>query len=256
MLGLTQSTALAVVTLGLCSTQVLAAKASSRKSNPAEQTLGVLLTRDVAITVDGTSFALNGDNVSYRFHVDNTTGELLADHFGGLVEEDGITAELGQVQGWVPVLGRVRREFPDVGRGDFRSPAIQIRQAAGHTVSYFEYKSHEVVKGKPGLPGLPATFGDDEDVSTLVVHLNDQYSSVAAALSYSIFPKYDAIVRSVNITNNGNGTISVEKLASFSVDLPYPDLDMLELKGDWAREGMRVRRKVDFGTQGYVETVC
>lgn len=203
-----------------------------------------------AIEVDGTSFALHGDNVSYRFHVDNSTGDLISDHFGAPAPEDGITAEIGPVNGWGTLPNRVRRELPDLGRGDFRTPALQIRQAAGHTVSDFRYKSHEVVEGKPALPGLPSTFGDSGDVSTLVVRMYDTYSSVEADLSYSIFPKYDAIVRSVNITNKGNGTITLEKLASLSVDLPNQELEMLELKGDWAREGMRIRRKVDFGTQG------
>lgn len=165
--------------------------------------------------------------------------------------EDGIAAEVGPVQGWVNKIGRVRREFPDLGRGDFRVPAFQIKQTAGYTVSDFRYESHEFMQGKPALPGLPSTFGEDGDVSTLVVKLYDNYSSVEAALMYSIFPKYDAIARSVNITNRGNGTIHLEKLASLSVDLPQTELDMLEIKGDWAREGMRVRRKVDFGTQGY-----
>lgn len=78
----------------------------------------------------------------------------------------------------------------------------------------------------------------------------DNVSHVAADLSYSIFPELDAIVRSVNITNRGNGTIDIERLASFSVDLPQQELDMIYLKGDWAREGFKVRRSVDFGTQG------
>ncbi|KAJ3545697.1 hypothetical protein NM208_g2381 [Fusarium decemcellulare] len=202
------------------------------------------------IQVDGTSFALDGDNVSYRFHVDNTTGDIIADHFGAPATEDGIAID-SDMSGWVGRIGRVRREFPDLGRGDFRIPAFQIRQSAGYTVSRFLYKSHEVIEGKPLLPGLPSTFGDKDDASTLVVHLYDNVSSVAADLSYSIFPKYDAIVRSVNITNKGNGTIQLEKIASLSVDLPYLDLDMLELKGDWGRETHRVRRKVDFGTQGF-----
>lgn len=163
---------------------------------------------------------------------------------------DTIEAETGRVHGWVNHIGRVRRELPDLGRGDFRTPAVQIRQSEGHTISDFRYTSYEIVDGKPSLKGLPSTFGGDHEVSTLIVHLYDSYSSVAADLSYSVFPRYDAIVRSVTITNQGRGNISVEKLASLSVDLPYGDYDMLELKGEWAREGMRVRRKVDFGTQG------
>lgn len=154
------------------------------------------------------------------------------------------------VNGWVGLPGRVRREFPDLGRGDFRSPAVRIRQTAGYTVSELQYQSHEVVAGKPSLPGLPALFGSDQDVSTLVVRMYDNYSAIEVDLSYSVFPAYDAIVRSVNITNMGEGNITVEKLASFSVDLPYTELDMIELRGDWARENMRTRRKVEYGTQG------
>lgn len=154
------------------------------------------------------------------------------------------------MHGWVGLPGRVRREFPDLGRGDFRTPAVRIRQAAGYTVSEFQYQSHEVVQGKPSLPGLPGLFGSEQDVTTLVVRMYDNYSSVAVDLMYSVFPAYDAIVRSVNVTNLGDAGITVEKLASFSIDLPYTELDMIELRGDWARENMRTRRKVEYGTQG------
>jgi alpha-galactosidase len=202
------------------------------------------------IVADEKSFALNGNGVSYRFHVDEATGDLISDHFGGPVTEDFVGPPLPEPQGWVGLPGRVRREFPDLGRGDFRTPAVQIRQSKGFTVSDLQYQSHDVVEGKPALAGLPPTFGEDDEVSTLIVHLYDNYSSIAADLSYSIFPKYDAIVRSVNITNKGDGDITIEKVASLSVDLPFQDLDMIEIKGDWNREGMRVRRKVEYGTQG------
>ena len=201
--------------------------------------------------MDGNTFALNGDNVSYRFHVDNTTGDLRSDHFGGSLSgpiPKGITPDA--TGGDVGMIGRVRREFPDQGRGDFRIPGVRIRQTAGYTVSDLQYDSYDIVQGKPGLPGLPATMGDEQDVMTLVVHLYDNYSSVAADLSYSIFPKYDAIVRSVNVTNQGEGNITIEALASMSVDLPFEDLDMISLRGDWAREAHRERRSVEYGLQG------
>lgn len=201
------------------------------------------------ISVDETSFSLDGDRMSYRFHVDNATGDLIGDHFGGIAYETVPVPE-PQIHGWVGLPGRIRREFPDLGRGDFRTPAVRVRQSAGYAISELQYQSHEVVEGKPSLPGLPALFGGEQDVSTLVVRLFDNYSAVAVDLTYSLFPAYDAIVRSVNITNLGEGNITVEKLASFSVDLPYTDLDMIELRGDWARENMRTRRKVEYGTQG------
>ncbi|KAJ5885527.1 Melibiase-domain-containing protein [Penicillium taxi] len=98
------------------------------------------------------------------------------------------------------------------------------------------------------LPGLPATFGTEDEVSILIVHLYDNHSSVAADLSYSVFPKHKKIVRSANITNHSKGNITVESLVSMSVDFPYEDLDMISLRGDWARETQRERRKVEYGT--------
>ncbi|KAJ5161060.1 hypothetical protein N7492_006452 [Penicillium capsulatum] len=204
-----------------------------------------------AVVADGTTFALNGDNVSYRFHVDNSTGDLISQHFGASVTGPMPTEARVSVNGWVGEQGRIRREFPDQGRGDFRIPAIRIRQSEGFTVSDFQYHSYSVVHGKPALPGLPATFGSEDEVTTLVVHLYDNHTSVAADLSYSVFPKHDAIVRSANVTNQGKANISVEALASMSVDFPYEDLDMISLRGDWAREAQRERRKVEYGIQSF-----
>ncbi|KAL4786971.1 alpha-galactosidase C [Aspergillus varians] len=204
-----------------------------------------------AVVVDGTTFSLNGDNVSYRFHVNTTTGDLVSDHFGGSITGAIPLPQEPAVNGWVGMPGRVRREFPDQGRGDFRTPAVRIRQSQGYTVSDLQYQSYEVIQGKPALAGLPATYGDEADVTTLVVHLYDNYSSVAADLSYSVYPKYDAVVRSVNVTNQGEGNITIEALASLSVDFPYEDLDMISLRGDWAREANVQRRRVEYGVQGF-----
>ncbi|KAL4903343.1 alpha-galactosidase C [Aspergillus multicolor] len=204
-----------------------------------------------AIVVDGTTFALNGASMSYVFHANSTTGDLVTDHYGGSISGSIPSPREPAVNGWVGMPGRIRREFPDQGRGDFRIPAVRIHQTAGYTVSDLQYQSHEVVEGKPGLSGLPATFGESGDVSTLIVHLYDNYSSVAADLSYSIFPEFDAVVRSVNVTNQGEGNITVEALASLSVDFPLEDLDLISLRGDWAREANRERRRVEYGVQGF-----
>lgn len=157
--------------------------------------------------------------------------------------------------GWVDNLGNFRREFPDIGRSDFRLPAIHISHADGNTVTALTYRSHEVVDGKPSLPGLPATYGEDGDVSTITVHLYDNVSDVAAALSYSMFPKYNAIARSFKITNNGTANISIERAASFSVDLPNIELDMIELQGDWSHEMNKVKRPIQYGETSFRSSV-
>jgi alpha-galactosidase len=213
------------------------------------------------ITASGTNFSLSGAGVSYRFHVDPRSGDLVSDHFGGPVDDFTPPVVLSN-SGWstgldnvgTPGLTNVRREFPDVGRSDFRLPAIHISHADGDTVSAFTYQSHEIVQGKPSLAGLPATFGKEGEVTTLIVKLYDNYSDVSAALSYSVFPEYNAIARSFQITNNGTNNISIERAASFSTDLPNLDLKMLELQGDWSHEANRVIRNVDFGETGFRST--
>jgi len=188
--------------------------------------------------------------VSYLFHVDPSSGDLFSDHFGGHVDDFTASPSV-YAGGWSDGLTNDRREFPDIGRSDYRLPAIHISHADGDTVSAFVYQSNEIVQGKPPLPGLPATFGNASDVTTLIVRLYDNYSDVSAALSYSIFPKYNAIARSFQITNNGTNNITIERAASFSTDFPNLDLKMLELQGDWAHEMNRVIRSVDYGETSF-----
>lgn len=113
-----------------------------------------------------------------------------------------------------------------------------------------EYVSYEIIPGKPRLPGLPATFGEESDVSTLTIHLTDPVASISVYVSYSIFPAYDAIARSMRIVNEDKEEVVVEQAASFCVDMPSGEWEMLQLSGDWAREARIVKRPVVLGTQG------
>ncbi|KAH9873337.1 hypothetical protein J1614_005735 [Plenodomus biglobosus] len=199
-----------------------------------------------AITASGTDFSLNANGMSYLFHVEADSGDLVSDHFGGPVLDFTPPANI-LPWGWNDEKANVRREFPDLGRSDFRLPAIHIEHDDGDTVSAFLYQSHEVVQGKPSLQGLPATYGEASDVTTLIVQLYDNVSDISAALSYSVFPKYNAIARSFSITNNGTNELVIERAFSFSTDFPNVDLEMIEPHGDWSHEFQTVKRKVDYG---------
>lgn len=217
---------------------------------PVSQTTSVNRIRTdtlLGITVNDRSFALNGANVSYHFHVGDD-GDLITDHFGGSITELPVLP-VPRVDGWTPPQGRSRREYPDTGRSDPRLPAIHIRHAQGHTVTKFAYQSHEIKATKPALEGLPSTFGKEGEVETLVIHLSDTVAKIDLELAYSIFPKLDVITRSAVITNRGQEDVVLEKAASLSVDLPYTDLDMINLRGDWAREAQKQRKRVDYGVQ-------
>lgn len=156
--------------------------------------------------------------------------------------------------GWHEGLSNTRREFPDLGRGDFRLPAIHITHADGDTVTALAYQSHEIIDGKPKLSGVPATYGNAEDVSSLIVRLHDNISNVSAALLYSVFPAQNAIVRSFELTNHGTEAINILRAASFSTDLPNLDLEMIELHGDHVYEANMIRRKVQYGETGFRST--
>lgn len=145
-------------------------------------------------------------------------------------------------------LGRVPREFPDLGRGDFRLPAVRVRHGKGEVVTRFRFKDHEVVEGKPGLEGLPSTTGSKIDASTLIIHLADEVAQLDAYLSYTIFSASPAIARSIRLLNRGNENVVVEQ-ASVSLDMPSMHYDMIHLSGDWASEASLVRRKVQLGVQ-------
>ncbi|KAI1499577.1 Melibiase-domain-containing protein [Biscogniauxia marginata] len=199
---------------------------------------------------DGTSFSLSSSNVSYQFHVDPLTLDLIHDHWGAYSEE-AVPQFLGSVSGWGSPYTYRLREFPDLGRGDFRVPAIHIEHATGDTVSAFSYTGYEINPGKPPLPGLPATYGEESDVSTLTIHMYDNYSDISAYLYYSIFPRYNAITRSFQITNKGDKDIKILRANSWSIDIPNEELEMIDLYGDWAAEARINRRKVTYGEQGF-----
>ncbi|KAI0017814.1 glycoside hydrolase family 36 protein [Xylariomycetidae sp. FL0641] len=196
------------------------------------------------------AFSLSSSNVSYRFHVDPLTLDLVHDHWGAYSAE---TVEQfdGTTGGWGGPYTYRRREFPDLGRGDFRVPAIHIQHASGDTVSAFSYTGYDVSSGKPTLQGLPATFGGEADVSTLTVHMYDNYSHIAADLSYSIFPRNNAIARSFKLSNKGNQTATVLRASSWSIDTVNEEMDMIDLHGDWAAEARVNRRPVKYGEQGF-----
>jgi len=193
------------------------------------------------------TFTLRTPAFSYIIRVDET-GQLITSHFGAPLScpppEENV--DLG---GWN--RDQRRREFPAVGRGDMKLPAVHIQHASGHTVSHFTYASHKIVEGKPELVGQPHTFGSNDEVSTLVIELEDKKNNVAASLSYSVFSR-GAIVRSAKIRNTGKEAIKLERIASFSVDLATAesDVEMVHHFGNWAREFQHVRRKIEHGNQG------
>lgn len=140
-------------------------------------------------------------------------------------------------------------EYPTGGIGDFRTPALQVRNEKGMSACELLYRDARVEFGKPKLPGLPSSFGDEQSVETLTVELEDPVLHLRVTLFYSVFAKEDVITRSVRICNEGKETLTIERALSASMDLENRNFEVLGLFGDWARERHPERVKLHHGKQ-------
>lgn len=135
------------------------------------------------------------------------------------------------------------------GIGDFRESCLNIRNEAGCMGCEFFYDSYAVFAGKPKLEGLPASFGTEDEVSTLEIVCLDQILGLQVVLSYSVFEKEDVITRNVRLVNVGNQNLKVEKIYSACLDMDNEEFEVMTLHGSWARERHIQRHKVYFGKQ-------
>lgn len=152
-------------------------------------------------------------------------------------------------------LDTLPREYPAAGGGDFRPPAVRVRNPDGNAVSSLVYLSHTICGGKQPLEGLPATYTEsDSDAKTLVVVLQDSLTGLKAELSYTIWDQYDAVCRSVRFVNGGEKPLSLEKCASACVDFGRSSFDVLTLWGGHANERNLDRRALPHGTSAVGST--
>lgn len=196
------------------------------------------------------AFVLTGSGMQYRMHLSDE-GEVIHDHFGSHATYMAPSKPVERADGWTTKLGDEKRELPDLGRGDFCTPAIQIKTGEGHCITSFKFIEHQVGLGKSPGDVLPATFGKLRDASTLKLNLCDEESKVEVDAHYAVFPKYDAITRSLTIANEGDKDVEIKRASSFVLNLEPGDWDMVQLSGDWAREAHQSRRPVHIGTQGF-----
>lgn len=144
-----------------------------------------------------------------------------------------------------------RQEYPVYGTGDYRTPALTIRQENGSRISVFVYKTHTVFRGKPSLEGLPATYTEsDDEAETLEIRLFDKVTSTALILSYTLFEDLPVITRHARIHQEGDQSIYIERAMSCSVEFIDRDYEMVQLSGAWARERYVRVRPLEMGLQG------
>ena len=144
-------------------------------------------------------------------------------------------------------------EFSTAGRGDFRTPSLQVRAPDGSNVCDYVYAGYRVLAGKPALPGLPAVYCEetDTDAETLEIELCDPLTQLHIFLQYSVLPAYDVICRSVRYENHGAEALHLLDVSSACVDFYGQDYQILNLHGDWLRERSAEWVPVCHGVQSF-----
>ncbi len=135
-------------------------------------------------------------------------------------------------------------EYSTSGVGDYRENCLSVRTPQGHRVCELIYTGHQILDGKPELPGLPATFAKDACM-TLEITCEDPQIGLKAILRYSVF--VDAVIRSVLLENTGSEPLYIERALSACMDLDDESFEMLTLTGSWARERHMTRCPVTYG---------
>ena len=163
---------------------------------------------------------------------------------------------------------KARFEFPSGGTGDYRNPAICVRDAEGHDSSLFTYVSYRIYEGKDAIYSeitdgrkvrMPATFAGKAGAQTLEIELEEKVLGLKAFLSYSVFDDSDAILKSVRLINESDTTVIIDKLLSSNLDLDLScfgnhEPDIITLSGSWARERRMDRRRISRGNSEVYST--
>lgn len=214
----------------------------------------------IIVNEQNRQFHLTNGRISYIIKADEQ-GTLLSLYFGKAVpdrEDFGYLIELAhrptstcRIDGDLHYsLEHLRQEYPEYGTGDYRTPAIAVRQPNGSDMVDLTYDGYHVSQGKPKLEGLPATYVDNEDDAvTLSIDLVDRLIGLSVTLNYTVFADKPTVARSVVIGNNGADALSVERAMSLSLDLPDSDYDMTEFTGAWSRERHPHTQHLHYGTQ-------
>jgi alpha-galactosidase len=201
---------------------------------------------------DERQFHLTNGRISYVMRVleNDGLGHL---YFGGALAIGRAYRHLGppEFRGFSNRLGDpVALEYPTTGSGDYRIPALAVVHPDGSTVLDLRYQGHRIADSKPAIPGLPATYVEDQDeAQTLEIDLVDSQSGLGVTLAYTIFRDVAAIARSARIRNRGTGVVRLEAALSASLDLPDAAWEMVHLSGTWAGERHIRARRLQPGRQ-------
>ncbi len=207
-------------------------------------------TRQFILRTDSSSYQMQIGKFGYLFHL----------YYGKRVEEMDLSyllREVGRAFSGNPYeagmdrnfsLDVLPQEYSTFGNGDYRTSALMVKNVDGSMETDLRYQSHRIYKGKEKLKGLPATYGEETEVETLVITLEDKVNGLQVDLSYSVFEKYDAIIRSTKLINTSEQSLTLERALTMCMDYSCPDkMDIITFYGRHAMERQLERTPLRHG---------
>lgn len=140
------------------------------------------------------------------------------------------------------------QEFPSQGVGDYRTSCIEAVNPDGTMAADFRYVSHEITKGAYKITGMPAVYDEEEISSSLSILLRDENTGLELLLKYGVFEKEDVITRAAVLKNSTEGMVSLEKMLSVCLDMPFGEWEMIHFHGRHAMERQVERTPLCHGT--------
>ncbi len=205
------------------------------------------------------SFHLTNGRISYILHI-MQNGQVGHRYFGKAIRLAENTSHMNEMS-YRPLTAfpdeneflfsteHQRQEYPSPNAGDFRMPAVSIRQGNGSNISDFRYQYHCIYDGKPALSGLPASYCESPDeAATLELHLHDAITDIELTLLYTIFRDRCCIARSACF-RNGGAPVDLDTAMSMGIDFYDSDFELVQFSGAWSRERHMITTPLRAGVQ-------
>ena len=123
-----------------------------------------------------------------------------------------------------------------VGKGDFRTPPMELELPDGTLTTDFIYQGCTLRTGTLPTVGLPAAYDETGRAETLILSFQEKKFALRLELIFTVFPAADAITRRTVLYNDETTPITIRRLMSQQIDLPQREYKMLTLDGDWISE--------------------
>ena len=198
----------------------------------------------IFLSSDQKTAYLSGGKTTYVLHRD-PENRLLNVYWGPLIPDDSFRYNADDYFSFISFdlpVSRLPMDIPCCGSGWYGTPSVGIQNVNGDDVTDLRVVSLSVSAGKPSLAGLPALYTESADeADTLTVLLSDELTGLRVQSLYTVYASCGVIARSLKIMNEGDHPLRLNSLLSASVPFWSANLDLIHLKGAWARERTIVR---------------